>query len=70
MCTGETVLVFPKEATDAAVIAMVTKFHNPKLVNLASCTKVTDVEVQVLSEHCSGLKSVILAGGSELTPRG
>ena len=31
---GETVLVFPKEATDAAVIAMVRKFHNLKLVNL------------------------------------
>ena len=45
---GETVLVFPKEATDAAVIAMVRKFHNLKLVNLCGCFKVTDAGVQKL----------------------
>ena len=48
---GETVLVFPKEATDAAVIAMVRKFHNLKLVNLCGCFKVTDAGVQALAKH-------------------
>ena len=45
---GETVLAFPKEATDAAVIAMVTKFHNLKSVNLAGCSEVTDARVHAL----------------------
>ena len=58
---GETVLVFPKEATDAAVIAMVTKFHNLKSVNLAGCSKVTDAGVRALAEHCPCLKSLNLA---------
>ena len=57
---GETVLVFPKEATDAAVIAMVPKFHNPNSVNLAGCFKVTDTEVKVLAERRPGLESVDL----------
>ena len=39
---GETVLVFPKEATDAAVIAMVLKFHTLNSVNLAGSSKITD----------------------------
>ena len=30
---------------------MVTKFHNPKLVNLAGCFEVTDAGVQALAKH-------------------
>ena len=39
VCAGETVLVFPKEATDAAVIAVVSKFHNLNSVNPAAAPR-------------------------------
>ena len=52
---NETVLVFPEEATDAAVIAMVPKFHNLKSVDLTCCSEVTDAGVRALAENCSGL---------------
>ena len=70
MCAGETVLVFPKEATDAAVIATVTKFHNLKLVNLCGCFKVTDAGVQALAKHHPSLESVNLWCCSEVTDAG
>ena len=67
---GETVLVFPKEATDAAVIAMVRKFHNLKLVNLCGCFKVTDAGVQALAKHHPSLESVNLWCCYEVTDVG
>ena len=57
---GETVLVFPKEATDAAVIVIASKFRNLNSVNPASCSKVTDAGKQALARHCPGLESVDL----------
>ena len=67
---GETALVFPKEATDAAVIAMVRKFHNLKLVNLCGCFKVTDAGVQALAKHHPSLESVNLWCCYEVTNAG
>ena len=62
-------MVFPKEATDTAVFAMVTKFHNFRSVCLASCSEVTDA-VQALAEVCPDLEPVDLWRCSEVTEAG
>ena len=67
---GETVLVFPREATDAAVITMVPKFHNLKSVSLAACHEVTDAGVQALAEKFPGLESVDLRYCPKVTDAG
>ena len=67
---GETALAFPHGATDAAVIAMMSKFHNLTSMDLNHCSKVTDAGIRALAEHCPGLESLCLNSCSKVTDAG
>ena len=60
-------VVFPTQATDAAVIAIVERCAGLKAIDLSSCSNITDAAVIALAERCAGLKEIDLRYCSNIT---
>ena len=56
--------------TDAALLAVTTRFQCLTSINLTNCARVTDVGVQVIGAGCPSLRSINLAGCAQVTDLG